>query len=334
MDRQTLMAKAALDAMIHTLDLSPEDQALIITDQVTLSCGQAFAEAARQHGCLAWTYVLPEHDRPLKELPDGIMDHFDEATVVINAISGDAREIPFRLQWINAIEGSGRIRMGHSPGINEDMMVGGPLGVDYGLMQDNADRLIGAFEDVNRVHITTHLGTDLELDLTGRQVVSDLKATLDGGVNMPCGEVYCCPVETGANGQLIIDGCFGSFGNVGALVTFTVTDGRVTDVKCADAATLTEITKLLETDRAARTIAELGIGLNPGARLTSNMLEAEKVAGTAHIAFGSNEGMPGGRNVSQTHIDYLFSKPTMVATLKDGRTREIMKEGDVVWPGL
>ena len=47
------------------------------------------------------------------------------------------------------------------------------------------------------------------------------------------------------------------------------------------------INGLMDTDPGARTIAELGIGLNPGARMTARMLEAEKAFRTAHIAFGS-----------------------------------------------
>ena len=69
----------------------------------------------------------------------------EDTTVVINAIVGDSREIPFRLQWIHAIEVSGRIRMGHSPGIDEDMMISGPMNVDYGQMLAAAEGLIAGF---------------------------------------------------------------------------------------------------------------------------------------------------------------------------------------------
>ena len=60
------------------------------------------------------------------------------------------------------------------------------------------------------------------------------------------------------------------------------------------------------------------------------MLEDEKAGETAHIAFGNNMDMDGGQNDSKTHRDYLFYKPTIIATYFDGSTREILKDGKVV----
>lgn len=330
MTRFESMTAAARQAMIHVLDLDPNDQVLVVTDEVTRSCGDAFARGAERHGCPVATYILPEKNRPLKTVPADLLASLPDVNVVINAIAGDDREIPFRIDWIKAIENNGTIRMGHSPGINEDMMVGGPLDVDYGLMIERADHLIGAFENAVSVHITAPGGTDLNMDLSGRWFVSDVKATVESGSNLPCGEVYCCPVESGTNGVLVVDGCFGGYGNVPAPVTMKVEAGRVTEVTSDDAGVVAAITALLDTDEGARTIAELGIGLNPGARLTPKMLEAEKAGGTAHIAFGSNEGMPGGGSVSRIHVDYLFHEPTMTVTRNDGSRKMVLSGGSVV----
>jgi leucyl aminopeptidase (aminopeptidase T) len=113
-------------------------------------------------------------------------------------------------------------------------------------------------------------------------------------------------------------------------LTFTLAAGRVTDVACADTTTLENVTALLDSDAGARTIAELGIGLNPGARLTDRMLEAEKAFRTAHVAFGSNEGMPGGLSRSRVHIDYLFKLPSLDIVGADGRRRPVLVAGDLV----
>ena len=321
------MIDAALAGMTHVLDLVPSDQVLIITDEATSICGHAFHQAAIEYGCSSVLYQLPEEHRPLQKMPDDMHPLLDGKSIVINAIVGDAREIPFRLEWIFKVEAAPKVRMGHSPGINAEMMTAGPLNVDYGAMKKMGDFLIKGFEKAASVHISTKLGTDLILDLMDREMVSDLKAVPGTGANLPCGEVYCCPVETGANGTLIIDGCFGSCGIVPSPVTFKLQNGQVVHIGCDDQATLEQVTSLLDTDDGSRTIAELGIGLNPGARLSDNMLEAEKVQGTAHIAFGSNQGMPGGQNKSQTHIDYLFRAPTIVVTEQGGNTRTVMQDG-------
>ena len=305
------MTAAALDAMVHVLDLVPGDAVLVLTDPETRICGEAFAAAARSLGCDTLVHVLPAEGRPLLALPPEMADLAADRTVAINAIVGDAREVPFRLQWLQVLESSAVLRLGHSPGIDAEMMTGGPLAVDYGRMRALAAGLQSAFAGAEAVRITSAAGTDLRLDLRGRRLVSDLRAMPGVGVNLPCGEVYCCPVETGADGTLVIDGCYGSWGTVPAPLVFTLAGGRVVEARCNDAPTLANVTRLLDTDPGARTIAELGIGLNPGARLTDRMLEAEKALHTAHIAFGTNDGMPGGKSMSSIHIDYLLRRPTI-----------------------
>jgi len=317
------LADAARNAMTHVLDLVPEDNVLVVTDPETMVCGEAFARGAEAAGCDVQLYCLPAEGRPLTAMPPDMSGLLDERTVVINAIIGDAREVGFRLEWLKLIEASPVIRLGHSPGIDQDMMGAGPLNVDYVAMQQRADELFEFFDGAVSVHITAPGGTDLVLDLTGREFVSDLHAKPGVGCNLPCGEVYCCPVETGAEGMLVVDGCFGSWGNMESSATFTLAGGRVVDVTSADGPALAEILRLLDTDDGARNIAELGIGLNPEARLTDRMLEAEKVAGTAHIAFGTNEGMPGGQSRSGVHIDYLFVGPRFVVTDQAGETRKL-----------
>lgn len=327
MNRMETMSAAALDAMIHVLSLVPEDRVLVVTDRETSVCGQAFAEGARSHGCPVEVFNLPEHDRPLREMPDEMPALLDDVTVVINAIVGDSNEVPFRMQWINVIEMCGHIRMGHSPGINEDMMVSGPMNVDYGKMLEAARELMDKFAGAAAVHITTAAGTDLRLDLTDRIFVSDLVSTVKAGSNLPCGEIYCAPVETGTDGILVVDGCFGCHGPVSPPVTITIKTGQVVDVTGEDDDVVGIINGLMDTDGGSRTIAELGIGLNPGARMTERMLEAEKAHQTAHIAFGSNEGFPGGLNHSTMHMDYLFTRPTMEVSLPAGTSRVVMEDG-------
>ena len=320
---------AARGAMIHVLNLAPEDAVLVVTDTVSCSCGEAFARAAEDLGCAVELYHLPEEKRPLTELPADMTDRLVGRTVVINTLDGRADEVPFRIAWILAIREHGGIRLGHSPGITVDMMTGGPLELDYAAMVATADRLIAAFAGATTIHITATAGTDLSLDVTDRDFLSDMLATEENGVNLPCGEIYCGPVESGADGVLVIDGYLGSYGNVPAPLTMTIEGGRVVDLKCAAAEVIAEVEKLLASDDEARVIGELGIGLNPGARLVGAMLEDEKALRTAHIAFGNNEDFPGGQNHSCMHVDYLFHAPTMQVSFADGSQRDLMVDGDL-----
>ncbi len=223
------------------------------------------------------------------------------------------------------------LRMGHSPGIEDAMMEGGALDVDYAVMRTGAEHVIGLFHGAASVHIITEAGTDLVLGLEGRRFVSDVHITpTEKGANLPCGEAYCCPIENRADGVLVVDGCFGSEGNVPVPARIVCRGGRVVDVTSDDPALVARINELMDTDEGARTIAELGIGLNPGARLVGNMLEDEKALRTAHIAFGSNQGMPGGCNTSSMHMDYLFHRPTMTVTYTDGSSACVIRNGDIL----
>ena len=61
-------------------------------------------------------------------------------------------------------------------------------------------------------------------------------------------------------------------------------------------------------------IAELGIGCNPNAVVTGNVLEDEKVAGL-HIAYGMSTHL-GGKIKSDTHIDICYPKKAPIEATK------------------
>lgn len=323
------MIESARRAMVAVLNLKPSDRVLVVQDPQCLKCSDAFLKAAVAEGCATTAYVLPEDGRPLKTMPDGMAAMAEGRDVVINVMSGASDEVPFRIEWLTLLEKLG-LRVGHSPNIHEDMMEGGPMDVDYGLMVDQAERLIAALAGAISVRITTPGGTDITVDIRDRRFVTDVKITeTEKGCNLPCGEVFGAPVEDGADGVVVADGSIGGEGPPPSPVTLEVRAGRVTGVDCADRQWRKRIIELLDTDSGARTIAELGIGLNPKARLIGIMLEDEKAYRTAHFAFGDNIGFPGGVNESTTHIDYLVHRPTIVAQLEDETERTIVEDGDL-----
>ena len=323
------MIESARRAMEAVLELRPSDRVLVVQDPQCAKCSQAFLQAARAVGCETTFYELPSQGRPLRAMPEGMSSLVEGQDVVINVMSGASDEIPFRIEWLTLLEERG-VRIGHSPSIHEEMMDGGPMDVDYAQMVERAEHLLAALAGATSVRITSPGGSDMTLDIEGRRFVTDVKITpTERGVNLPCGEVYCAPVESGADGVLVVDGPIGGEGPPPDPVTLNVRRGRVVDVRCADLRWQERITELLDTDEGARTIAELGIGLNPKARLIGIMLEDEKALRTAHVAFGSNIGMPGGVNQSATHVDYLFHRPTIVVLRPDAPPQTILEGGDL-----
>ena len=322
------MIATALEAMIHVLDLVPTDQVLVVTDAEKKPIGEAFAAAAAGHGCKSETVLLPEDSRPLTDVPADLLARLEEPSVVINIFAARPAEVPFRVRLLQAIAETGHIRCGHSPGITEAMMAG-PMQVDFSAMRRASEALVTAFAGATRAHITAPAGTDLTLDITGRDFLYDSHITVETVGNLPCGEIYCAPIEDGADGLLVIDACIGEVPLDGSTLRITLERGRITGMQCESPTVLQRVEELLSIDDETTVIGELGIGLNPGANFSGSMLEEEKAFRTAHIAFGNNYKMPGGRNKSATHRDFLFHRPTITVDYADGSRRVLLRDGDI-----
>ena len=148
----------------------------------------------------------------------------------------------------------------------------------------------------------------------------------------PAAKFTAAPLETEANGIIVFDASIGDIGLLRHPVKVSVQKGRITNFESDDKELVKRITELTDIDEDAKVIGELGIGINPGARITGNMLEDEKALGTAHIAFGNNADFPGGgKNNSKIHRDFLFYKPTIEVSYAEGKSKLLMKHGDFVF---
>ena len=187
------------------------------------------------------------------------------------------------------------------------------------------------------------------------------------GGNIPAGEVFISPVVGGselksADGKVLeqqSDGCEGVIVYDGSMtfsdgdsiietpITCKVEKGYVTDITGGAEArrllkTITEAElrpfvlekegKLPQGQAAiykknARNIGELGIGLNPAATITGNMLEDEKAFHTCHFAIGENYDNDAPALI---HLDGVVREPTIVLTYGDGTTKTILQDGALV----
>ncbi len=326
------MTISAQKAMIYVLKLNKEDDVLVITDEHTKRLGEAFYTAAKKYGSTAYLYFLPEKNRPLLEIPSDLNSLIKGKTIVLNVFKGFAEETPFRVKLIDQIQITKSVRIGHCPGITKSMMIEGPMNIDYSKMDAVANEMINRFLNAKEVHITAPGGTDIILCIEDRGFSKDTKIIVGAHIaNLPCGEVWCGPVETMGDGIIVCDGSIGDIGNVNKPLEILLEKGEIINIKSEDLKLVEIIEKLINVDKEARIIGELGIGLNPGAKLTGNLLEDEKSLQTAHIAFGNNEDMVGGQNKSKTHRDFLFHKPTMNVTYKDGSSQTLIRDGKILY---
>ena len=125
------------------------------------------------------------------------------------------------------------------------------------------------------------------------------------------------PVTGSAEGTLIADASVPYLG-IGLLeepIVCGVRDGLIAEMTGGPQADF--LREHLESfaDPHCFNVAELGVGLNPNARLTGEMLEDEGVMGTIHIGIGTSHTL-GGEIVAPTHYDLLMWEPTIAV---DGR---------------
>lgn len=329
---EDIMVEGAKNALKVVLSMNSGESLLIITDENKRRIAEAFERGGDALGAKVVTYILPEDLRPLSEIPADFLptlDHCSSGGVIINAFEGHSEETPFRIKLIKK-ELSTNSRIGHAPGITMSMMTEGPMNVDWMDVAKNVDSLMAKFENTDKVRITTPGGTDIMLGIKNRAFDTDVRISAGAFGNLPAGEIWCAPIEDNADGIIVCDGSIGDVGQVNKPLQIEVSQGRIVALKSEESELVERIKQLTSIDEMASVIGELGIGLNPKARLTGNLLEDEKAGKTAHIAFGNNEEMPNGKNTSKTHRDFLFYDPTFEVTYSDGTKKIIIKDGEIV----
>jgi len=330
MNNKDKMSVAASLAMKELFNISSNDKVLILNDIHCKTVAEAFREACTKAGCDVESFEINEQNRPLKNIPEELLKMLTGRSIVLNIIKAYAEEIPFRIKWIFKVEESKNIKMGHMPGITDDMMLRS-VNVDYHKMKAVSDSLLATLQKAVKIQITTEEGTNLILGVKDRLFTGEFGLIKGEMINLPCGEVYCAPLETEADGVVVFNASIGDVGLLKTPLKVYLEKGRITKFESEDKELVKTISDLQNVDKDSMVIGELGIGVNPGAAITGNMLEDEKALGTAHIAFGNNEDFPGGgKNKSKIHRDYLFYYPTIEIFYTDNSRCVIMRNGELV----
>jgi leucyl aminopeptidase (aminopeptidase T) len=190
------------------------------------------------------------------------------------------------------------------PGVTADML-GRLMAVDLETLQRRSRALADLLSRANEARFTCPRGSDLALDLAGREgLPDDGDLTTPGAFgNLPCGEGFISP--RGGEGRFVA-ASLAPTAEGNALLT--VEDGRLVAADGAGGQ------KVLATLRAAgelgTNLAELGIGTNERATMTGNVLEDEKILGSVHVAFGASAGIGGTVSVP-VHLDFVVLEPTL-----------------------
>jgi leucyl aminopeptidase (aminopeptidase T) len=309
------------------LGVQPGENVVIVVDRTTEGLGAALRAAAAQRGAEAVTAVMEPRAVDGEEPPAAVAAALAVSDVFIAPTSRSISHTRARKAATDA-----GARGATLPGVTEDMLAR-LMACDFPTLAARSRALAELLTGASEAHVTCPLGTDLRLDLTGREGIAD-----DGDLsspqafgNLPCGEGFVSPL--GGEGTLVAV-TLATLGMPDEPVRLRVEGGRLAEasgdwgarwVALMDGAGASDAEGRGEAsagDEASgrgrkpagrgrgRNLAELGVGTNERATLTGNILEDEKILGTVHVAFGASSGI-GGTVTVPVHLDCLVQDPTL-----------------------
>lgn len=314
------MKKGARKIVELCAGVKPGERVLIVTDTgIEYSIAQALYEAALACGGDAAVMLARPGEKPGEE-PAPLTAAAMRAADVI--LSPTTRTIFHSQAATQALKAGARLLS--LTEISEKILVSGGIDADFKALQPRISWLREKFQKGGRARITAKNGTDITLDMTGRDAFACTGLCHEKGQRMgiPELEVFIAPIEGTSNGTLVIDACISGIGGVKDPVVITLKDGRLFAIKGGGEAE--RLLALLDAsgDPACRVIAEFALGLNDKARVIGDIIEDEGVYGTGHFAFGNNVHF-GGANPAPIHLDMVYWHPTVEIdgqlVMRDGR---------------
>ncbi len=298
--------------------MKPEEEVLVVCNPATQHLGERLREEAADAGADAVLAVISERASHAAEPPRTVADAMAAADVLL---APTVQSLSHTAARKRASENGARCAT--LPGVTEEILAR-VMSADMEGLRLKGHAVAEALERASEARITDSNGTDLHLDLSGREAIPDAGELTERGAfgNLPCGEGFISPAS--GNGTLVIDGSMAGVGLVDQPVELVVEGGHLTSARGGQGMAFMEL--LTEHGDDGTTIAELGVGTNEKATLSGEIIEDEKILGTCHIAFGASAGI-GGTVQVPVHLDCVVMKPTLEL---DGEA--IVRDGELLIP--
>jgi 2,5-dihydroxypyridine 5,6-dioxygenase len=284
------------------------ESALVLCDPSTRAVGEAIATAARARSERVELLEIPALRMHGDEPPAAAAARMPEVNVLFAATAFSLAHSQAR-----AAATAAGTRCLSLPDLTPERLASPALLVDFRALTPVAAAVAGRFAAADALHLTSAAGTDLRCTIAGR-AGNAAPGWCDGPGSLaspPDAEANVCPLEDGSDGVIVVDGSIPhpAFGLLDTPLTLTVREGRVTAIEGPRADALAALFDA-GGDPRTRVVAEIGVGLNPRARLCGAMLEDEGVLGTVHVGIGANAAI-GGRNAVRFHLDHVLRAPTL-----------------------
>ncbi len=319
--KEIMMMKGSSKLVNVLAQVKKGEQVLIVTDFDTESIARSLATACIAVGAEPTIMIMRPREAHGLEPPEMVAVAMTKADMVFQPVS---KSIAHTSATKRAKEAGARLIV--LPEYTEEMLISGGLEADFEAQKPLCEKMRDYLTGARNARLTTSSGTDITMSLEGRpgRALTGMARERGGYSSPPNIEASIAPLEGTAQGTIVADGSISSIGLLSSPVTILVKDGLAKEITGGkEAAKLKEILKSAN-DPKVYNIGELGIGLNPKAKLCGLMLEDEGAYGSVHIALGSNADF-GGNTKAARHIDLIITKSTLLLDEKP-----VLKDGEVV----
>lgn len=293
----------AISAVVRDcLGVREGEEVLIVANPATAELGERLRDEAHGAGADSVLATMTERASNAAEPPGPVAAAMLAADVVLAPTRQSLSHTAARKA---ASEAGARIAT--LPGVTEEMLAR-VMSADMEGLRRKGAAIAQRLTRGSEARITCPNGSDLRLGLEGRDAIPDAGELTARGAfgNLPCGEGFIAPVEGTGEGRLVVDGTIAGVGIPGEPVELVVEGGLLREADGEEGSQLIDL--LTAHGEAGTNVAELGIGTNERAELTGNVLEDEKILGTAHVAFGASAAI-GGTVQVPVHLDCVVMKP-------------------------
>jgi leucyl aminopeptidase (aminopeptidase T) len=284
------------------LGVKEREEVLVVCNPATQRVGERLREEAADAGAEAVVAVISERPSHGAEPPRTVAEAMAAADVILAPTVQSLSHTAARKRATDA-----GARCATLPGVTEEMLAR-VMSADMEGLRRKGHAVADALDTASGAQITDANGTDLSLDLSGREAIPDAGELTEPGAfgNLPCGEGFISPAN--GSGALVVDGSLAGIGLAEEPVELVIEGGHLTSARGAQGMAFVELLTMHGED--GTNVAELGIGTNEKAILTGEILEDEKILGSCHVAFGASAGIGGAVQVP-VHLDCIIMKPTV-----------------------
>ena len=286
---------------------SGERFAIVVDDRTDREIPDELAKVAHDLGAEPVVVTIAHRARSGAEPPAPAAAAMAAADVVLCAASTSLYHTSAK-----AVAQRAGVRGDFNAPYRADAWRNGAMTADFVAIRRRAERLAELWRRTSVVRVTSPAGTDLIATVEGREPKAWLTGICrnPGEVSaLPGGEVSLPPLEGTSNGVVVWERVASDLGALEGPLTITVRDGRA--VQVAGGPSADALRSIVEATLDADNIGEIGIGLNPEARIGDDITEAKKAFGTVHIALGDSANEYGGLVDCEVHLDGLVLEPTI-----------------------